>query len=150
MRAQGRYRLGNKLMHEPPETQAILQRMDEVRRDLDEGVQDVVEGARHMGEWRSYVKTYPWVCLGAALVVGYLIVPRRRVEMERDVQKVVELANPNRLITTVNLPPKATPRGMLLAFVGNLVLRGVSSYFGQQVGKFFVSQAVKSNQDDQP
>ena len=70
-------------MHNSPETQAIRQRMEEVRCDLDEDVQEIVEGARDMGEWRSYVRTYPWVCLGAALAVGYLIVPRRLLGCNR-------------------------------------------------------------------
>jgi hypothetical protein len=38
-----------KVMHESLETQTILQRMEEVRCDLDEGVQEIVEGARDMG-----------------------------------------------------------------------------------------------------
>ena len=65
------------LLHNSPETEAIRQRMEEVRCDLDEDVQEIVEGARDMGDWRSYVRTYPWICLGAALAVGYLIVPGR-------------------------------------------------------------------------
>lgn len=60
-----------------PATTAIRQRMKEVRQELDEDVQEIVEGARDLRDWRSYVRSYPWVCLGAAVAVGYLIVPRR-------------------------------------------------------------------------
>lgn len=35
---------------------AIQNRMEQVRRDLDEDVQDTVEGVRELGDWRSYVK----------------------------------------------------------------------------------------------
>ena len=137
-------------MHESLETQAILQRMEEVRCDLDEGVQEIVEGARVMGKWRYYVRTYPWICLGAALAGGYLIVPRRAVGMQTDAQKPAELANPSRLLVTPNSPPKGNARRTLLAFVGNLVLRGVAAYVGQQAGKLFASQAAKPQPDDQP
>ena len=137
-------------MYESPETNAIRQRMEEVRCDLDEDVQEIVEGARGMGEWRTYVRTYPWVSLGAALAVGYLIVPRRPLSMQPDAQMLAELANQSRLLATSHMPPKNSARGILLALVGTLVVRGVSSYVGQQAGKLFANQAAKSPQDHQP
>lgn len=136
-------------MHESLKTQAILQRMKEVRRDLDEDVQEIVEGARVMGKWRYYVRTYPWICLGVALAGGYLIVPRRSRGVRPDAQTPAELANPSSLLAA-NSPPKGNARGMLLAFVGNLVMRGVAAYVGQQAGKLFATQTAKSPQDDQP
>ena len=66
--------------------------------------------------------------------------------MQRGDQTPAELASPSRLL----LPPKGGARGALLTFVGNLVLRGVLSYAGQQAGKLFATQAAKSQQDDQP
>jgi hypothetical protein len=36
------------VIHDSVETQAILQRMADVRYDLDEDVQEIVEGARDM------------------------------------------------------------------------------------------------------
>ena len=70
-------------MHDSHETNAIRQRMEEVRCDLDQDVQEIVEGARDLRDWRSYVRTYPWVCVGAALAVGYLLVPRRQWRCNR-------------------------------------------------------------------
>jgi hypothetical protein len=138
------------VMHESLETQAILQRMSEVRCDLDEDVQEIVEGARGMGKWRYYVRTYPWVCLGAALAAGYLIVPRRQSGIRPDAQTLAELANQSRLLATSHLPPQGNARGMLLAFVGNLVMRGVTSYALQQAGKLIATQPAAPQPDDQP
>jgi hypothetical protein len=39
---------------------------------------------------------------------------------------------------------------MLLAFVGNLVMRGVSAYALRQAGKLFATQAANSSEDNQP
>ena len=128
-------------MHESRETEAILQRMDEVRCELDEDVQEIVEGARVMGKWRYYVRTYPWICLGAALAGGYLIAPRRVMGVQQGAQTPAELANPSGLL----VPPKGGARGALLTFVGNLVLRGVLSYAGQQAGKLFAPQAAPND-----
>ena len=137
-------------MHDSPETTAIRQRMEEVRCDLDEDVQEIVEGARDMSDWRSYVRTYPWACLGAALAVGYLIVPRLSVGMQPDTQTPAALAHQSRLLAASYLPPKGSARGILLALVGDLVMRGVSSYVRQQAGKLFATPATKSQQDAQP
>ncbi len=137
-------------MYETRESEAIRQRMEELRCDLDEDVQEIVEGARDMGDWRTYVRTYPWACLGAAMAVGYLIVPRRVFRMQPDAQTIAELAKQSRLLATSAVPTKSSARGILLAIVGNLVLRGVSSFVGQQAGKLFASEAVDSQQGDQP
>ena len=137
------------LLHNSPETEAIRQRMEEVRCDLDEDVQEIVEGARDMGDWRSYVRTYPWICLGAALAVGYLIVPGRTWGTQPDAQAPADSANPSRLLATLRWPTIGAARGMLLAFVGKLVMRGVSSYVEQQAGKLFATPAARPQQDDQ-
>lgn len=131
------------------ETKAIRQRMEEVRCDLDKDVQGIVEGARDMRNWRSYVRAYPWVCVGAVLVVGYGIAPRRHVSVQPNAETIAEFVEQSRLAASSDLPLKSTTRGMLLSFVGNLVLRGVASYVGQQAGNLFVPQSVKTQQDDQ-
>ena len=130
------------MTHEPLATQAILQRMKDVRRDLDEDVQEIVEGARDMGKWRYYVRTYPWLCLGAAVAAGYLIVPRRSRGPRLDTQTANASAEPS-------APQKDNATGMLLGFVGNLVMRGVSAYVGQQADKLFATPAPTNQQDDQ-
>jgi len=138
------------VMHNSHDTKAIRQRMEEVRCDLDKDVQGIVEGARDMRDWRSYVRTYPGVCLGAAVALGCMIVPRRHLAMQPDAEALAELAKQSRLAATSDLPSKGTTRGILLAFVGNLVLRGVASYGGQQAGLLFAPQTVTTQQDDQP
>lgn len=139
-----------KVTQNSPETKAIRQRMEEVRCDLDEDVQEIVEGARGMGEWRSYVRTYPWVCVGASLAVGYLIVPRKVFGRPSNARALAESANQSPLRATSHLLPQGNARGTLLALVGNLVLRGVLSYAGQQANKLFATPAARSQQDDQP
>ena len=138
------------LLHESPATHAILQRMEEVRCDVDEDVQEIVEGARDMGKWRYYVRSYPWLCLGAALAVGYLIVPRRSIGPQPNSAKPDDVANASHL----HQPPASTlsgnVRGVLVPFVGNLVMRAVTAYVGQQAGKLFANETVEPAREDQP
>jgi hypothetical protein len=126
--------------------------MEEVRCELDEDVQEFVEDARGMGQWRYYVRTYPWVCVGAALAAGYLIVPRRPVGIQPGSPASPGMAKQS--LATSHVSPAGHARGMLLRFLGNLVMRGVSSYVEQQAGKLFAPwadkspQAARSPQDD--
>ncbi|MEO8494315.1 MAG: hypothetical protein ABI614_04545 [Planctomycetota bacterium] len=137
-------------MRNLPESNDILQRMEEVRSDLDEDVQEIVEGVRDMRDWRSYVRTYPWVCVGAALAVGCIIVPRRGMAMQPIAKTLAELAKQSRLAATPGLSEKNNTSGLVLAFVGRLVLREAASFVGQQAREFLATQAGKSPQDDQP
>ena len=137
-------------MNNSPETSAIRKLMEEVRRDLDESVQEIVEGTRDMGEWRSYVRAYPRICLGAAVVVGYTIISSRRSDGRPDSTTLAELAKQSRLLATSSLTPNVNARGLLSAFVGNVLMRGVSSFIGQQAGKLFATQPVKSQGEQQP
>ena len=131
-----------KVIHDSSDTRIIRQRMEEARCDLDEDVQEIVEGARDMGEWRSYVRMYPWVCVGAALATGYWIVPRRSFGSV-NAQMIAELANQSRL----HVPWKDNTRSMLLAFAGDLLMRGVSAYVVRQGGELFATQTANSQQD---
>jgi hypothetical protein len=51
--------------------------MAQIRRDLHEDVKGVVEGAEAATDWRRFIRNYPWATMGAAIFVGYLIVPRK-------------------------------------------------------------------------
>jgi hypothetical protein len=137
------------MTHNSHETKAIRQRMEGVRCDLDKDVQGIVEGVREMRDWRSYVRTYPWACVGATLAVGYWIAPRRHVAMRPTAESIAKLVEQGRMAETPLVTPLRKARGLLLRCVGNLVMQGVSAYVGQQAGKHFGPQAVSAPQDGQ-
>jgi len=60
------------------EVDAIRREMARVRRELHADVQGVVSTAEAATDWRHYITAYPWISLGLATAVGYLIVPRRK------------------------------------------------------------------------
>jgi len=55
----------------------IQQEMRQVRRELTEDMQEIVDNARVMTDWRHYVKSYPWATVGAAAALGYWLVPSK-------------------------------------------------------------------------
>lgn len=136
-------------MHNSHETQSIRQRMEQVRCDLDQDVQGIVEGARDMRDWRSYPKNYPWVCVGAALAVGYLLVPRPPAAMQPDAAALAELVKQSGWAMTPRPTSVGKARGLLLSCVGNLVMKEVASYVRLRAGKLFAPQAASSRQDGQ-
>ena len=119
------------VMHHSLEAEAIRQHMEVVRCDLDVSAQSLVESARELGDWRHYVKTYPWVCLGAACAVGYAIVPRRRA-------------------ATRGASSTSGAGGALLIFAGNLLWRSAVSYATRQAGQYFAAPPAATQPDDQP
>jgi hypothetical protein len=55
--------------------QEIRRQMAEVRGQLSREVRSLAESAKAKTDWRYYYRQHPWLFLGAAAVVGYLIVP---------------------------------------------------------------------------
>ena len=51
----------------------IYHRMAVIRRDLHTNVSESVAGAEAVVDWGRYTWTYPWIALGTAAAVGYLI-----------------------------------------------------------------------------
>ena len=134
------------VIDESVDTQVILERMAEVRYDLDVDVQEIVEGARDLSQWRSYVRAHPWWCLGGALALGYLVVPRRNQAAVAAPQQSPPLASRSWPATPIS-PLLGQAGGMLLAFVGNLAMRAVSTYASQHADKLFASPKATKEQD---
>jgi ElaB/YqjD/DUF883 family membrane-anchored ribosome-binding protein len=55
----------------------IRERMAVIRLQIDERSDEVVAQVNALSDWRSYVRRYPWVSVGAAAVVGYVLVPSK-------------------------------------------------------------------------
>ena len=51
----------------------IYQRMAVIRRELHTNVRESVAGAEAFADWGRYTWTYPWIALGAAAAVGYVV-----------------------------------------------------------------------------
>ena len=58
----------------------IQRRMAQIRHDMHQDVQGAVKGARTLADWKSLVRSYPWVSVSIAAAVGYWVVPKRRRE----------------------------------------------------------------------
>jgi hypothetical protein len=132
-------------VHDSPETQAIRQRMEEVRGDLNTGFQGIVNEARDIGDWTYYVKTYPWAVLGVSLVAGYLIAPRLGFGLKPQTEPPDVVSDSNRSNSPTS---KGSVSGRVLSFVGHLVVRGVTAYLLQHADRLFESKSIKPDPID--
>lgn len=126
----------------------IRERMAQVRCDMGADVQQIVDSARTMTDWRYYVEQYPWLCLGAAAALGYLAVPNRVHMLRPDAQSLAELAKRDKII--VKASPQARPNGygsMLAGMVAKAALRGATAYFAAKLTKKAAGDEGKSITD---
>jgi hypothetical protein len=123
------------------EAEDIQKQMREVRAELREDVQDLVVSAHKMGDLGAYVKAYPWLCVGAALAAGYLVVPQRAVTIRPDAEGLIELARKHKLVVKMDdAQTKTKRRGLfadLLGLAAATLLQG-----GLKIATSQLSQAL--------
>jgi len=92
-----------------PTADDLQRQMQQVRMEMRDDVQVMVDNAREMADWTWYVRTYPWVCLGAAAAIGYLVVPPRSPRPSPpDAKDLLELAKHQKIVVKME-EPKSRP-----------------------------------------
>jgi hypothetical protein len=115
--------------------------MQQLRCEIDGDMEDMAASAHNMVDWKHYVKTYPWVCLGAAAALGVLIVPKRSRTIHPDVATLTELAKTGHLVAK---PALAGTRGVvdtLLATVASIAVRKAIELLGQGAARLLGTAA---------
>ncbi len=127
-------------MNDPLLDSSVRQRMQGIRCDIDQGLEDVSANARNMVDWKHYVKTYPWVCLGTAAVLGFLIVPKRTRVTKGDLPSPTKAAQTS---PSVVHSASGVTRGLvdaLVAAVVGLAVREASTFLVQRAGSLLETQ----------
>lgn len=135
-------------MNNSQEVEDIRAEMAQIRCDLNEDVEDLVEHAREMADWRYYVRSYPLASAAAAAALGYLVVPKKPQIISPNPKTLAQLARKNQLVVVDR--PKAEKRrtlsGSLFNLVASLAMRGLMAYVGQQAGKVMGQQAAQETE----
>jgi hypothetical protein len=121
-------------MNGPPLDDTVRVRMQEIRCEIDQDLEDVSASAHRMIDWKHYMRMYPRACLGTAAMLGYLIVPKRSKAMHAD------LATPNDRAKTAPsvVSSVSAARGVVDGLVGAVVgiaVREAIAYLGQNAGR---------------
>ena len=121
----------------------IQQQMARIRRELHDDVEEVVEQAKELADWRNFVKSHPWLMVGAAAAVGFMVVPRRLNVISPDAATLAKLAKQNKLV--VKAKPDMQKQGgiaaPLISFASAAILRSVVAMAGQQASKVWAAQS---------
>lgn len=140
-------------MTEPREADEIRHQMADIRNCLHQDVQEIVDNARDMTNWRYYVRRYPWAAVGTAAALGYFVVPRRTKVVSQDADAIADrLSAEYRSAMAGDAQPhkKKTLVGEGFNFVANLAVRGLLSYAAQQAGKHFgIATAEQQEEESQ-
>jgi len=122
--------------------------MNQVRREIADDMEDVVESARQMTDWRSYVNRYPLACAGAAALVGFILVPKRVEVVSPDVNTLLRMAKRNKLVVQTNAKAQAKTGlvGTLAGLAGSALVRGAMHLASQQVGKAVSEASQRTSQ----
>jgi hypothetical protein len=125
----------------------IRAQMRVIRRDLRANVQGIVVNANQLFDWKNYVRSFPWLTLGAAALVGYLLVPRRKyatLAIPKKTQESIE--NLRQEIHAAVAPPPPAPAPSLVAtllpVVGGIALKLGTSYLTRMAGNW-LEQATR-------
>jgi hypothetical protein len=129
------------------EADDIQRQMREVRAELRDDVKDLMNSAQEMGDWKRYVRAYPWLCMGAALAAGYLVVPMRPILVQPDPDSLFKLAKQHNLVMKPDDGPAQKKKGglmaQLLSMAAAAALQGGLRLASQQMSEAF-SAAQKS------
>ena len=131
----------------------LQMQMHQVRSEMNSDVAVLVENARtivaqakSLVDWKHYLQTYPWTCLGAAAAAGFMVIPRRAKVVQATAADLAKLLHTKgisvRLAETGGATVKsAAPMtgsvmaplvnlavGMLMQRAANLVERQVTNF----------------------
>jgi len=126
----------------------IRRQMREVRAELRDDVHELVVSAKDMADWQSYIRAYPWLCVGGALALGYFLVPGRSVVVKPDAEGLIELAKRHKLVVKMDTEKPAAQKrggmlGQLLGMAASMVLQQGAAVLSQQMNQAF--QHAKHN-----
>ncbi len=136
------------VQHDNPVTaEEIREQMRRTRYHLQPEVNRIVEDAQTLMDWHYYMKRSPWIMLGVAAVVGYVLVPKRLHLMSPDADELEQLSKKQRLV--VEPKPKAEARSGPIASLAGLAamaaLKAGLGYAGQFIGKQFEESSKAQN-----
>lgn len=104
------------------EVDDIRRKMAEIRLDMHRDIKSVRAGTEAATSWHFYVKHYPWAALGAAAVLGFVLVPRRHQDVKVVMPQVQAGETKNE---------KRRKKGLIavaLGFLGPIALRAAQGY----------------------
>lgn len=121
-----------------PSADELQRQMREVRAELRDEVQEIVENARVLADWQYYVRQYPWLCLGAAAALGYLVVPQRIQVIKPDSKAIADMIRQHQVAVKTEVKPQPPPGllGGLVNMAAGMAVQGLLAVASAQLNQF--------------
>jgi hypothetical protein len=124
-------------MTAPNRADDLQRQMQQVRMEMRDDVRVMVANASELTDWTWYVRTYPWICLGAAAAAGYFVVPVRAQVIRPDAKDLLEFAKHQKIVVKMD-QPNSSPGivGSLVRLAAGSLLQGGLAIVSQQFDQF--------------
>ncbi len=127
------------------EVDEIRHQMATIRRELHEDVQEVVASAEAVTDWRRYLRMHPWAALGVAFAAGYIIVPKRRRSIPRNIATQADVARIREVVEESGEQAKAKTKeksllSTLFGMVAPVIVRVGQGYAAQSLESWLARQ----------
>jgi hypothetical protein len=125
------------------QAEELQRQMREVRKELRDDVTDLVQSAHKMSDWTSYVRAYPWLCVGAAAAAGFFLVPTRPLIVHPDPDALFKLAKEHDLVMKPEDEKRGKKKGGLVAQLVSMAA-AAALQGGLKVASQQITQAMSS------
>jgi len=126
------------------DVEQLREEMRRLRSHMDADVDSFVENTRDLFNWHSYFQKAPWLCLGAAAVTGYLLIPSKSKSVTVDLEKLIELAKHRQVTVTEQSAPAKGAGPTLGKMVLNLLWRTALYVATQQLNQILTPREPSS------
>jgi hypothetical protein len=133
----------------------IVQRMQQVRQGVGDDVKGIVETAKTLTDWRYHLKHHPWLLVGGAVALGFLLAPRKRRIPNNDAKELAALLKKyNVSVATPATPSKSlfqTALGMAMPFAMRSLMSVAQNRFagdGGPLGAMFGGERPARDYED--
>lgn len=140
------------IMGDDSDVHALRKQSSKLRKHLERDVDGLRNQAQELMDWKHYVRKYPVATIGAAVVLGYLLVPRRS-----PIVHIADLipAPPTEPVNVESVPPgrpesppeqrhPAAPNHSMVAAVGEAILTSTLAFAGQRLLMHLMDRAGQS------
>lgn len=119
-----------------PSADDLRQRMAQIRSASHGDVDTIMDGLRQNLDWRYHLQRHPWAFAGAAVLVGYWLIPKGRAKALLDTAAIKKLAE------ELNLPLKSEQKkGLLHEWILPLAIR-YGTTGAMQIGQLLLAKML--------
>jgi hypothetical protein len=121
-------------------SEKIRRQMRDIRRGMGVEMQDLVQSAQQLSDWRYYVRKFPWICVGSAFVAGVLLSPKSRkfsaaAGQKADWDKLIAQLKQTNLGAEMHGSPLTNGLlGRALALAAPILARSATNYIATHMG----------------